>query len=144
MTLKRLKTTSWPEFKVVMPGYSRPRNWVRSLSYQINCKFSHLISSPGGTTYNLATRWCHLHWIQIWPPFGSTCAGLPSWYGSFVLSWYLLSSSISTSSLCDGQKYEPIDWTQGIPGSIKKVTPPTHRNYKTLSTINILDIWLNF
>ena len=24
---------------------------------------------------NVATRWYHLHWLQIWPPDGTTCIG---------------------------------------------------------------------
>ena len=28
---------------------------------------------PLALVANLATRWCHLHWLQIWPPDGPTC-----------------------------------------------------------------------
>ena len=29
--------------------------------------------APLALVPNLATRWCHLHWLQIWPPDDTTC-----------------------------------------------------------------------
>ena len=32
--------------------------------------------APFALVANLATRWCHLHKLKIWPPYGSTCISL--------------------------------------------------------------------
>ena len=29
--------------------------------------------APLALVPNLATRWSHMHWLQIWPPDGTTC-----------------------------------------------------------------------
>ena len=36
----------------------------------ISCKIGHHLHY---LVANLATRWHHLHWFQIWPPDGATC-----------------------------------------------------------------------
>ena len=35
-------------------------------------KFGHQLA-PLALVANLATRWSHLVWFQIWPPGGATC-----------------------------------------------------------------------
>ena len=39
-----------------------------------SCKFGHQMA-PFTLVPNLATRWRHLHWLQIWPPDDTTCNG---------------------------------------------------------------------
>ena len=41
--------------------------------------FGHQVA-PFELVPNLATRWRHFHWLQIWPPDGATCI-------QCVLSW---------------------------------------------------------
>ena len=57
----------------------------------------------------LATRWCHLHQLQIWPPDGATCI----WYlhqpEPHQLSQHKVPQWVETSG--------PIDRTPGTPGS---------------------------
>merc|ERR1711894_543884 len=90
---------------------------VRLPKKNISFKFGHLMASlalvtnlaqmaPLVIVANLATRWCHLHCLQIWPPDGTTCIdskvghqvtshtlphchGLPYWHYQLVLSLYL-------------------------------------------------------
>ena len=33
----------------------------------------HIALAPIALVPNLATRWSHMHWLQIWPPNGTTC-----------------------------------------------------------------------
>ena len=40
--------------------------------FAFNYKFGHQMA-PLTLVVNLATRWRHLHWLQIWPPDGATC-----------------------------------------------------------------------
>ena len=60
----------------------------------------------------LATRWCHLHQLQIWPPDGATCI----WYlhqpEPHQLSQHKVPQWVETSG--------PIDRTPDLPGSDKK------------------------
>ena len=38
----------------------------------ISCKFGHQMAQLV-LVANLATRWRHMHRLQIWPPHGATC-----------------------------------------------------------------------
>ena len=90
---------------------------------------------------NLATRWCHLHCLQIWPPDGTTCIdskvghqetshrlphchGLPYWHYQLVLGWYHHqpeSTQLSLTKVSEFVTSGPLDRTPGLPGSDKKV-----------------------
>ena len=60
--------------------HNGPRNWLRNMDQtwqqhgitNISCKFGHQMA-PLALVANMATRWRHLHYLQIWPPDGVTC-----------------------------------------------------------------------
>ena len=60
--------------------HNGPRNWLRNLDWTwqqygttyISCKFGHQMA-PLALVANMATRWRHLHRLQIWAPDGDTC-----------------------------------------------------------------------
>ena len=102
--------------------------------------------APLALVPNLATRWRHLHWLQIWPPDGTTCI---SWLHQLesssvetcitcitrvaTLPWNaLLALSVSIEFVYSSESHQfslhnvseletskPIDRTTGTPGSDK-------------------------
>ena len=109
----------------------------------LSSKFGHQMAPPALVS-NLATRWRHLHKLQIWPPDGTTCItykfsyqaeslalphclGLPYWHYQLVLSLYLhqpeshqFSLQKVLDSVSEWERTGPIDRTPGTPGSDKK------------------------
>ena len=67
---------------------------VALLALFTSSKFGHQMASFA-LVPTLATRWCHFHLLQIWPPDGATWISwkfsyqMAPWHYQLVLSWYL-------------------------------------------------------
>ena len=73
--------------------------------------------APLALVANFATRWHHLHWLQIWPPDGTTCITCKTCI-TFITCITCISFK-KVEWVSEFQRLGPIDRTPGIPRSDK-------------------------
>ena len=96
-----------------------PRNWLHNLEFShrfliwspsgatwISCKYNHQ-ETPFVLIANLATRWHHLHPLEIWLPVGTTCITTLPWVA-------LLTSSVSIDLVSSSARVTSVKLAKGV------------------------------